>query len=696
MRTKQLLRIFLGLVWAAMAINSAGQANMRREGSLTLNETLDDSKGFYAATIDPANGFAYFAAKYVYKVNITTPLPLQVGAGVPLGRQAYSAVMDSSAGCAYFAVGTSLYQVLANGTNAPTAGVNMISPFGSSTFLSQLLLDTSDPANHYLYVMTETAGTSSTLYKLALNQYPNLSAIIGSAGTTAGQPGLGYGALDLTNRCAYYGTFIPIAGMPPYLAKFALGAGANPPTNLGGIFLDTETNRSVGAVVLDVANGYGYCDSDGNDGLYGRGRVYKWALNGTAPPTLAAYVDMRTNEGYCHVAAIRPQNGLLYFASDLSYPMYVYRFRLPPGTNAPIETGNLGLLPSTNAVVPAWGTNPTNSADWGEVFARSIAYDPIRDFVYIGRDCADGQTQPFTNQIVKLALDRDEMLLALTDGGTATNSPLPFRESFESYTNGASLVGMNGWTGQDSQMALVNASNYTGSYSGAYPIPGTHQNLLRVDGAVTNHFSPSASTNVWLDTIVQGRYWTDPITLTLSNSPFAACVTTNGHLAVWNRTNAPATGNGWTELKDTSIASNQFFRLTLQAVYNRNGSGAFSYRVWVNATPSTNPQTWYDAASTNQNYLGGVLGLGRFELDDLTVGTPGVVASGVSRNPNGSATVLGSGMPGMAHRLWAATNLASPSWQVLSTTSAGMDGTLQFTETNAPAGPARFYRVTLP
>ena len=84
--------------------------------------------------------------------------------------------MDSSAGCAYFAVGSSIYQILANGTNAPILGAIMISPFGGSPFLTQMLIDTSDPANHYLYVMTES-GTASTLYKLALNNYPNLSAV---------------------------------------------------------------------------------------------------------------------------------------------------------------------------------------------------------------------------------------------------------------------------------------------------------------------------------------------------------------------------------------------------------------------------------------------------------------------------------------------------------------------------------------
>jgi hypothetical protein len=683
-----------GAMAVLLSFKAGAQANMRRDGPLTLTQTSDDSKGFYSAAIDPTNGFAYFAAKYVYKVDVKTPLPTQVGAGVSLGRLAYSGVMDSASNCAYFAAGSTLYQILANGNGAPMLGGTLASPSWGSAFLTQLLLDTSDPANHYLYVMTANGGTSSTLYKLALGSSLASSTIIGSATTTSAQ--LGYGVIDLTNHCAYYGTYIPMS-QPPYLAKFAIGTGANGPTNLGGIFLDTATNRSTGGIVLDIANGYGYCDSDGNDLLFGHARVYKWALNGTGLPTLASYVDMHTNEGYCHVAVIKPVQGLLYFSSDLSYPAFVYRFRLPPGTNAPVETGNIPLLGTTNTVVPAWGYNPTNASEWGEVFARSIAYDPIRDFAYIGRDCADQQLQPYTNQIVKVALDRDETMVALTTDVATTNNTLPYGESFESYTNGFSLVGTDGWYGEDAAMGLVTTNNYAGAYSGAFPIFGPHQNVLEVDGAVTNRFSAQGCSNVWADMIVEGKYWTDPIPLTLSNTPFAFCVTTNGHLAVWNCTNPPATGNGWTELTDTSIASNQFVRVTVEAAYGRDVNGEFYYRAWVNGVASVSPGTWYAAAYTNQNSFGDVVAQGHFALDDLTVSVPVVEFTAIAHNSNGSVSLQCQGMNGMLHRVWATTNVSSPSsWQMISTNAAGANGTWQFTDTNAAAHPSRFYRASLP
>jgi hypothetical protein len=79
----------------------AGSANMRREGSLSLNLDNSEKKGFYAACIDASNGFAYFGADYAYKVDIRGPLPVQVGAGVYLqGHQSAAAAMDVASNCA--------------------------------------------------------------------------------------------------------------------------------------------------------------------------------------------------------------------------------------------------------------------------------------------------------------------------------------------------------------------------------------------------------------------------------------------------------------------------------------------------------------------------------------------------------------------------------------------------------------------
>ena len=270
------------------------QANMRRDAALSLylgTNGTNDNKGFYAGCIDPTNGFAYFGAYYVYKIDVRGALPVQVGNGVSLGGHSLCGVMDPAAGCAYFAYANNIIQILANGTNAPSSGASMSGQFGGALILSMMLDDT-DPANHYLYVMTETGLTTSTFYKVALNQFPNPNSIIGSASVNPNEPAMNYGAIDLTNRFAYFGTFTSgSSSNVPYIIKFALGSGTNPPVRVGGVALDT-TERAVGGMALDIANGYGYCCSDDTDINFGAGRVYKWALNGTNAPLAVSYVDM--------------------------------------------------------------------------------------------------------------------------------------------------------------------------------------------------------------------------------------------------------------------------------------------------------------------------------------------------------------------------------------------------------------------
>jgi len=347
--------------------------------------------------------------------------------------------------------------------------------------------------------------------------------------------------------------------------------------------------------------------------------------------------------------------------------------------------------------VPAWAANPTNNSNWGEVFARSIAYDPVRDFAYIGRDFADGQAGFYANEIVKVALDRDEMVLSLATGASNGPQAIPYRESFESYTNGFTMTNVIGWFADDSMMGVITNSDYTDSYTNGFPIFGPHTLALQINGAITNRFASSSDPNVWMDTIVEGRYWTDPIFLSLSNTQFALCVTTNGRLAAWNCTNPPALGNGWTEMLDTSLASNQFARLTVQAVYNRDVNGFFYFRVWLDGIPSVNPQTWYATADTAQNRFGDILAQGHFIMDDVVVTSPAIAISDIARNVNGSIQLSCQGMPSLDHRVWATGDLSSPlSWQVISTNLSGADGSWQFTDPNTGVYQNRFYRATLP
>ncbi len=202
--------------------------------------------------------------------------------------------------------------------------------------------------------------------------------------------------------------------------------------------------------------------------------------------------------------------------------------------------------------------------------------------------------------------------------GLVSNNIVPYAESFESYTAGTSIVGTNFWISSNAAAATVVATNY--SYNGLYPISGSHQFALSINGTVTNQFCPSFYTNVWADMMLQLNPPSGPLPW-LTNASFAIAVAPDGRLAVWNCTNPPGGGNGWTELQDTPMASNQFCRVTIQANYAPDTNGIFYYSVWLNGVPSVSPAAHYAAADISQPWFGQIVASGNFMLDDLVVGT---------------------------------------------------------------------------
>lgn len=240
--------------------------------------------------------------------------------------------------------------------------------------------------------------------------------------------------------------------------------------------------------------------------------------------------------------------------------------------------------------------------------------------------------------------------------GVSTNT-IPYSEPFESYPHGYALAFTNGWSAQYSTMAMITTNNYTNGYAGGFPVPGPHQMTLQIDGRVTNSFTASAHTNVWVDMILESTQWTNsilPSESSLSNAQFALCITTNRHLAVWNCPAPPTPACTWTELLDTDAPEGSYLRVTVEMAYERDTTNYFHYRVWVNGAPSVSPRTWYAAASTNWNSLRKITLEGEFNIDDLNVqavtpfspvnitasslGYGTIVPSGTIEVPYGSAT----------------------------------------------------------
>ena len=71
--------------------------------------------------------------------------------------------------------------------------------------------------------------------------------------------------------------------------------------------------------------------------------------------------------------------------------------------------------------------------------------------------------------------------------------------------------------------------------------------------------------------------------------------------------------------------------------------------------------------------------------------------SAVLNQGGGSYTVVVGSFPGSQNRIWATTNLTSPSaWQVLGTITTGADGLGQLLDANTAGFPAKYYRLSYP
>ncbi len=206
--------------------------------------------------------------------------------------------------------------------------------------------------------------------------------------------------------------------------------------------------------------------------------------------------------------------------------------------------------------------------------------------------------------------------VTVTDANTVNR--VPYRESFEAYELGATLVGINGWHASLAEAAVIE-TNKAAAPPGGYPLAGTHARSLSFKGGVPNLFGQTeALTNVCLDMLLSCLPYTaaekPPVP---SNQHIAFYVNTNRHVMVWH--GLAGGTNRWTELPDVAVATNTFMRLTLEADYARDGQGSFGFRIWINRAPVTNPASFFSTASTNRNYLGSISLTGTGQADDLVV-----------------------------------------------------------------------------
>lgn len=229
----------------------------------------------------------------------------------------------------------------------------------------------------------------------------------------------------------------------------------------------------------------------------------------------------------------------------------------------------------------------------------------------------------------------DDVTVRVTD--TNPLSRLPFRESFEGYAEETPVSGINGWRAAAPSDARAEYGGETWHYAGLPPIAGPHEMVLRVDGGAENLFEDAAGTpSVWIDLLLQCERWEgDAPPAVTDEMQLAVYVTAGGRCAI----SLPR--GSWTELPATSIAQGDWFRLTVEADYGAVG-GAF--RLWIDGTPVTDPQTWFPAGLAGEPRFGGFGFQGRGRCDDIVVDDYDVLQyRKVSASCSGLGTVLPPG-----------------------------------------------------
>ena len=214
--------------------------------------------------------------------------------------------------------------------------------------------------------------------------------------------------------------------------------------------------------------------------------------------------------------------------------------------------------------------------------------------------------------------------VTITVLGSNTLNAIPYRESFETYVDGAGIVGIHGWHAKELDVASIAEGDYTNAYAGTYPITDEpHELVLDVQGPLSNRFQNTVShTNIWVDMVMEGKPWNqaEPPPAP-AGAQFGVYVTPSNRLAVWHcpdPVGAPSV-NAWTELAETDVGADEWIRLTLEVDYTRDPGGFFYFRLWTNGVAVTNTHAWFATADTNRNYFSDLSTRGAFQLDDLVV-----------------------------------------------------------------------------
>ncbi len=335
-------------------------------GSVQLNTGEDDLQ---CGVIDTSNGYAYFATGTTPGIIVKVALgvgdgpPRRVGALTLSESYTPTAVIDTAAGYAYFGTDTSPAEVvkvtLGAGDALPTRLGKLTLASGENKTCSAV----ADPVQGYAYYCCR----SGYLVKVALGAGDALPTWVGHGALS----NLGGDAvIDAANGYAYIGTW----ATPARVLKVALGAGSDPPMEIGAVTLNTGENN-LGCAAIDPASGYGYFGASTSPG-----KVVKVALGtGSNLPVETGSVTLNTGENTPRGAAIDAVNGYAYFGANTS-----------PGIVVKVAVGTASDPPTRVAAAPLIT----------ESLVKSGVIDAENGYAYFGTNTSPGM-------VVKVAIGDD-------------------------------------------------------------------------------------------------------------------------------------------------------------------------------------------------------------------------------------------------------------------------------------------------
>ena len=353
---------------------------------------FDGEESLYRAVIDTGNGFAYFGTYtspgQVIKVGLGEgdAAPTRIGSELlDFGENfLWSAGIDMAGGYAYF--GTSDYlerdpvsvvKVSLGTENNPPARVGTLAFEGDAWSLRAGVID---PVHGYGYYCVYGITNSDSIVKFALGEGAQLPTELSTIELKQAEEKLSSAVVDHSARYMYFGT----QTRPGQIIKVAMGSISEPPSRVG--FLELQKGAGIlsgednlDCAVIDPAAGYAYFGTDTSPG-----NVVKIALgNGNEPPRRIGSLVLQENENKLKSAVIDSDHGYAYFGTYTS-PGQIIKVALGVGDSLPQRIGALTL-------------------ETGEDYPISAVIDPVAGYAWFGTG-----TQP--GHVVKVALGQGDNL----------------------------------------------------------------------------------------------------------------------------------------------------------------------------------------------------------------------------------------------------------------------------------------------